>query len=446
MNRLIALISLALLMGACNRSFDPPPELVASVDAQHGSLLARAPQTDAPALPSPLTVSGALAHAWRLHPAMFRARHMVRAGHGYQAQAALWPNPVVGGTFMEEPDKKTRAIVSLAQKFEIGGKADARVSVAAANIFLSEAELIETWSALRAEIKEAFVRLAYARSNAALTEQIATADQEQLALASGLFKAGKISESQTLKLTRQAAKSKSAFDQSPFLVADAVRGLLATIGRHPNTKAPKFVCSLDVDSPLSDEFDALLKSANATNPKLKTARAQTAVAHAQLRLAKTKRWSDVTVALAYYQTEYDTSGNGGAAHVQVSAPLPLWDRNQGNIAASKQNIAASDRQREVDALIAARQLSQLFSQRQRWQIELKSLDKTIIPTAAKELKLIRDAHAKGKASKLDVIKQHRALIALDLQKLELRLLVAVATIQLENITGIAAHDPNSPKK
>ena len=45
----------------------------------------------------------------------------------------------------------------------------------------------------------------------------------------------------------------------------------------------------------------------------------------------------------------------------------------------------------------------------------------------------RLAPAGGKASKLDTIKQHRELIALELQRLELRLLAAVATIQLENI-------------
>ena len=446
MNRLIALLALTMLTGACDRSFDPPAELVISAETPSGALLAPVERVDAPALPSPFTVSQALGHAWRWHPGMYRARHMVRARHGYQAQAALWPNPVVGGAFQEEPDKKTRGIVSLAQKFEIGGKANARVSVAAADIFLSEAELIETWSAIRAGIKEAFVRAEYARLNRDLTERIARADQEGLDLTVGLFKAGKASETQTLKLTQRAAKSKSAFEQSAFLVSDADRGLLIAIGRQPHTKAPKLVCSLDVDSPLAGEFDALLKTANATNPQLKTARAQMAVAQAQLRLARTKRWSDVTVGMAYYQTDYKMDDDGGSITVDVSAPLPLWDRNQGNIAASKQNIAASERQRQVAALVAARQLSQLFSQRQRWQTELKSLDEKIIPAATRELKLIRDAHAGGKASKLDAIKQRRELIALNLQRLELRLLAAVATIQLENIAGIAAHEPNSPKK
>ncbi|MDP6635600.1 MAG: TolC family protein [Phycisphaerae bacterium] len=444
MNRLIVLLSTTVLLCGCYNPFDPPTNIVASDDTGAESLLAPAPQGAPKELPSRLTVSEALSHAWRLHPAMQRARRIIRAKHGYKAQAALWPNPVAGATFIEEPNKKTRGIVSLAQKFEIGGKADARVSLAAANVFLSEVELIETWSALRAEIKEAFVRLAYAQANAALTRRIAAADQERLDLAMGLFKAGKASESQTLKLTRQAARSKAAFDQSPSLTADATRGLLVAIGSRLNTKAPTFVCSLDVKSPLAGEFDALLKTAEATNPQLKTARAQTAVARAQLRLAKTKQWSDVTVGMAYYQTEYDTSADGDAFRASVSAPLPLWDRNQGNIAASKQNIAASERQRQLAALTAARQLSQLFSQRQRWLVELKSFDETIIPAAAREQKLIRDALAGGKASKLDAIKQGRELIALDLRKLELQLMVAVATIQLENITGLAAHDPDAP--
>jgi outer membrane protein, heavy metal efflux system len=445
MNRVIILLALAMLLGGCYGRFDPPDEIVAACDTPSKSLLAPAPREVSAELPGTFTVAEALARAWRMHPAMNRRRHLIRARHGYKAQAALWPNPVIEGGFQEEPDKKTRGIVSLAQKFEIGGKADARVSVAAANIFLSETELIETWSSLRAEIKEAFVRARYARLYRELTAQAAKADQENLDLTRGLFKAGKASETQTLKLTQLAARSKALFDQSPPIIDDADRQLLIAIGQQPNAiaKTPKFVSSLDVDSPLAREFGTLLKTANATNPQLKTARAQTAVAQAQLRLARTKRWSDITVGMSFFQTNYrQGADDGGSVLVNVSTPLPIWDRNQGDIAAAKQNIEASDRQLEVAALIAARQLSQLFSQRQRWTVELKSLDESIIPAATRELKLIGDALTGGKASKFDAIKQRRALIALELKRLELRLMTAVATIELENIAGLAAQRPS----
>ncbi|MDP6044658.1 MAG: TolC family protein, partial [Phycisphaerae bacterium] len=230
MNKLAGFLLVVAMSAGCYYPFDPPPDIAIEGEMPTGSLLAPAPQAAPRELPTPFDVPTALEHVWRSHPGMNRARHLILARHGYKAQAALWPNPVLGGAFLEEPGKKTRGIVSLAQKFEIGGKADARVSVAAANVFLAETELVETWSALRAEIKEAFVRLAYARSYRNLTEQIAAADSEQLELTTGLFKAGKTSEAQTLKLTRQAAKSKSAFDQSEFLVSDATRGVLIAVG------------------------------------------------------------------------------------------------------------------------------------------------------------------------------------------------------------------------
>ncbi|MBT3200672.1 MAG: TolC family protein [Phycisphaerales bacterium] len=446
MTRLTVLLILAMMLSGCYNPFDPPEEIVGSLDTPAGTLLAPAPQEPVDQLPASFDVSEALAYAWRSHPGMIRTRHIVRARHGAQAQAALWPNPVVGGGFQEEPDKKTRGIISLAQKFEIGGKADARVSLASANIFLAENQLIETWSALRAEIKEAFVRAEYARLNASLAKRIAQADQDRLELVTGLFKVGKASEAQTLKLTRQAARSKAISDQSQSIIDDAQRVLMIAIGQQPTTKPPKFVCSLDVKSPLSDQFDSLLKAANTSNPQLKTAAAQTAVAQAQLRLARTKRWSDLTVGMSYFQTDYrQGADDGGAVLINFSAPLPIWDRNQGNIASAAQNIKASQRQRELAALQAARQLSQLFSQRQRWKVDLDALDKKIIPASKRELKLIRSSLDSGKVSKLDEIKQRRELIALDLQKLELQLMTAVATIELENIAGLTVQSAGAAR-
>ncbi|MDP6045891.1 MAG: TolC family protein, partial [Phycisphaerae bacterium] len=154
-------------------------------------------------------------------------------------------------------------------------------------------------------------------------------------------------------------------------------------------------------------------------------------------------WSDVTVGMSFYQTQYDASSDGESVRVNVSAPLPIWDRNQGNIAAAGQNIAASQRQQRIAALAAARQLSQLFAQRQRWNVEIKSLNETIIPAASRELKLIRDSLGGGKASKLDAIKQRRELKSLDLQKVELQLMASVASIELENIAGLTARAPDS---
>ena len=440
MNRTALLLCL-VAVPACEASFAPParPQPVATTRPAPSRA---ASQVNEPDLSDPLTPEAALAYAWQHHPAMDRARRMIRAKHGLRVQAALWPNPTVSGMLLEEPDKKTQMTVALAQKFEIGGKAGARVSVAAANIFLSETELIEVWSALRADVKEAFLRLAYARRQRTLAEQIARTDRERLDLATGLLQAGKTSEAQTLQITQQAARSRTTFEQSASRVEDASRQVLASIGRQPNGKTPDVDCSLNVESPLAEEFIALLSTVNESNPQVATARAQTAVASARWRLARTKRWSDVTVGLGYRRTDYDMESDGRGVLLEASLPLTVWDRNQGNIAAAREEIRASRREQEAAALTAARQLSDLFSQRQRWRMELEALDKRIIPAAGRELALAEKSEAGGKVPKLDVLKLARELTVLRLRKLEVQLLDAVATVQLERIAGVAGHDPS----
>jgi outer membrane protein, heavy metal efflux system len=440
MNRTALLLCL-LALPACDAAFAPParPQPVA---ATRPAAAPATPQAHQPDLPDPLTIEAALAYAWQHHPAMGRARRMIRAKHGLRVQAALWPNPTVMGTLLEEPDRKTQMTVILAQKFEIGGKAGARVSTAAAGIFLSEAELIEVWSDLRADVKEAFLRLAYARQQRALAEQIARTDRERLDLAAGLFKAGKASEAQTLQITQQAARSRTTFEQSASRVEDASRQVLAAIGRLPDGEAHEVDCALHVKSPLAEEFIELLSTVNENNPQLATARAQTAVASARWRLARTKRWSDVTVGLGYRRTDYDTGDDGHGVLLEASMPLTVWDRNQGNIAAAREEIRASRREQEAAALIAARQLSDLFSQRQRWRMEREALDKRILPAAERELVLAEKSEAGGKVPKLDVLKLSREATVLRLRQLEVQLLEAVATVQLEKIAGVAGHDPS----
>ncbi len=436
MNRTALLLCL-LALPACDAFYAPPasPKLPATTRPAPSHTASPIP---APDLPDPLTIEAGLAYAWQHHPALDRTRRKIRAKHGLRAQAALWPNPTVSGMFLEEPDKKTQATVLLAQKFEIGGKVGARVSAAAADIFLSEAELVDVWSGIRANVKEAFLRLAYARRQRALAEHVARTDQQRLDLATGLLKAGKTSEAQTLQITQQAARSRTTFEQSASRVEDASRQVLAAIGRQPDGEAPDVDCVLHVASPLAETFPALLAAANESNPQIATARAQTAVAQARWRLARTKRWSDVTVGLGYRRTDYDMeSGGGNAVLLEASMPLTVWDRNQGNIAAAREEIRASRRQQEAAALIAARDLSDLFSQRERWRMEIEALDKRIIPAAERELALAEKSELGGKVPKLDVLKLSREVTVLHLRKLEIQLLEAAATVHLEKIAGVA---------
>ena len=157
------------------------------------------------------------------------------------------------------------------------------------------------------------------------------------------------------------------------------------------------------------------------------------------RLAKTKRWSDLKVSVAYRNTHYEEmeGGTGHALIAGVSADLPVWNRYQGDVAAAREHIVASRRAEEVTALNVASKLSEILAAQQRWTAEEEALRERILPAVEKRLALARDAFANGKASEIDVFARAREADALRLEHLQARLMLAVAAIQLEKAVSAA---------
>jgi cobalt-zinc-cadmium efflux system outer membrane protein len=145
----------------------------------------------------------ALRLAWERHPRMRAARERILATRGFETQAGLWPNPDLAISARREPGEKTFYPVTLAQRFELGGKASSRVETAAAQTFVAESACRETWTDVRAGVKEALVRLAHAREVLRLRKAIHALDGEARDLAESLARAGKAPETAALARTRQ---------------------------------------------------------------------------------------------------------------------------------------------------------------------------------------------------------------------------------------------------
>jgi cobalt-zinc-cadmium efflux system outer membrane protein len=82
--------------------------------------------------------------------------------------------------------------------------------------------------------------------------------------------------------------------------------------------------------------------------------------------------------------------------VQVGVPLPLWDRNQGNVAAAKARVAAASAGVEQARLRAVERLTNAY---QRYENARRSLDlyrTKVLPDAATALEQIDKVYeAKG---------------------------------------------------
>lgn len=393
-----------------------------------------------------LTVERALEWVWNQHPQMRLYRSRIGIAYGERIQAGLWPNPDLEVSTLDERHYKTEAFISLAQRFELGGKREARVSVAGAQVFLAETELRETWVELRAAVKDAFARLAYARQRADLLNQVAAADAERLKLTESLLEVGRIPEQELLREKQTSGRSLAAAQASAQVVEDAQRQVLTLLGMADAKGPVDLVCSLDASAAVADAYEELLALARKNSPVLASSRARVAVAEAGLNLARTRQWSDVSVGLGFMYVDYAQGEPGRGVVAAVKADLPVWDRHQGDILAARHGISAAEEGTEVAARGVASKLSELLADRQGWLVQAESLREQILPASKRSVELADNALASGKSSKLELLERRRELALAELDLLQARLMSAVLAIQLEKIAADVSVPPTTPAR
>src|SRR5581483_7806036 len=126
----------------------------------------------------------------------------------------------------------------------------------------------------------------------------------------------------------------------------AMTALLPLIGMSAADVEPAGV--LAIPSPPGDA-DALVADALARRPDLRAAERGREAAEAAARLARAERWPNPTVGLQYTHSEFLISGDlANQLGTSVSVPLPVLNRNQGEIERAEAEALAA--RHEVDKL------------------------------------------------------------------------------------------------
>src|SRR5438552_18916294 len=222
-------------------------------------------------------------------------------------------------------------IAAVDQLIEIGGKRRARKDSAAAGLKGAEARLADARRLLDQGVTEAYVGVLLAESNRGVLADSAAALRQEARIAEVRQRAGEISRA----------------DQNQIEIA-AERLELDAAGAEAEARKARVALEVllgeqeprgEID--LADGLDSLgTVSAEATNappatfsrPDLVAAEAAPVKAQADLRAQKAARIPDPTL-LAQYEHEPPDQPN--TVGFGVSFPLPLWNRNGGNIAAAE---------------------------------------------------------------------------------------------------------------
>jgi len=364
-----------------------------------------------------ITLEQALAEALEKNLSLLAERVNISIAEARLITARLRPNPVLSaggdhldllGTGFNEINNAGPEEFNLRTDFTIerGGKRSSRIAVAQHALGVAELEFLNAVRGLRLEVQSAFVEALLARHRVELARQNLEALNRIVEVNQVRWRAGDVAEVELIRSRVAALQQANALRRAELDLRTVLIRLQTLMGRA--RPAPDF----DVLGELRREtrvapLEEWLKIALENRPDLLALRraVQRSAAELQLELARAK--PDLTLG-SEYRRQQGLAGTGNMLGFFVQIPLPVFDRNQGEIARAREELRQAElRVRALEASIRA----EVESAYRQWQSSRESLEQieTAMLAQAREVRDITEyAYRRSEASLLEFLDAQRA--------------------------------------
>lgn len=330
--------------------------------------------------PDSVSVDALITEVLQKNPELNFYQAEIDAAKGFRTTAGSWANPELGGSLGQkrvwsdegELTGKGRAgELSITQQFEWPGRIGLRKAITDRDVELAKVGLEQFRALLAARTKIAAYELFAAREKAAATREVADhflslrdvlAQRDQAGLTPLLET--RVIEAMELNLQRKANEASLAA-QAVLFDLNQLRGAApdADLTVHPLNL---------VFRPLEKSREILVSLARSNNYAVRLRALELARQGVQVDLAKNERFPAVSVGPTISEERAgDRERVIGAA---VSLPLPLWNRNQGNIevagaqaAQAKVSLDVAQREAERRVIEAAVIYETKLKEMAKWQ-------------------------------------------------------------------------------
>lgn len=376
-----------------------------------------------------LTLESALQSAFADNPDLAAAQWEIDIAQGGRQQAGLIPNPVASWD-AEDTRRSTRTTtLKLTQTLELGGKRGARIDVASRAQDAAAQELEQRRNLLRAEVIDGFYGALRAQERLELAQRSVALAERGLVVANGRVTAGKSSPVEATRAQVQLSEIRLERSRAEIGVTDAYRRLAAITG-NANTDFQRVEAGASAIPALPSTTQLLARLDNTA--ELRLAELQIQQREAGLGLEKALRIPDLDVSIG---SQYDASVRERVNLVGVSMPIPLFNRNQGNVlAASRRADQARDLRNATELRLRTetRQALDLWSTANS---EVRAFNQVILPAAQSAVDSATRGFEMGKFNFLDVLDAQRTLIAARTQYLAALAQATDAWVRIERIYG-----------
>jgi len=353
----------------------------------------------------PLTLPQALQAAYANNPTLRAAGRAIGIADGERVQAGLLPNPELSVS-TEGTDRRSRVeTVEMAQVIELGGKRSARIAAADHERQLAVEALRDRRSQLRADVMAAYLAALTMQERVLLARSAIEVASRATNAATRRVTAGKISPVEQTRSRIAESTVRLELSQAEADLSLALRRLATLMGSTGVIDQPLVMPAFDFAAvPAMSELAQRLASA----PRMRQARVQVSRQQAQVDLERALRVPDLRVTVGSQRDR--ERADGSQAVLGISVPLPLFNRNQGNLAAAMHRADQARDELDAQQLELHQALADARQRAEVSQAQLDSLTRDLLPAAQQAYDAAVIGFELGKFSFLDVLDTQRALI------------------------------------
>ena len=366
---------------------------------------------------SHINLDQAIQLALQRNHALRATRTQIQQNQAQEITAALRPNPVfsLNSLFIpfsaataENINSVSEFDVGVGYTFERGGKRQRRIAAAKDQTAVTESQVADAERAIIFNVSQQYVNALLAKANVELAAQDLASFQQTVDIAHIQYKAGQISEGDLLKIQLQLLQFQTDKSQADLNRVTALAALRQLVGYDSVT------ADYDVDGqlqyqPVTPGLTDLQAKALATRPDLRAAQESVTAAKSQYQLAQANGKRDFSSIFQYSHVSGLNTGD-----LLFSMEIPIFDRNQGEIARTRYAIGQFDETaREVEETV-------LTDIRNAWEA-LQTNQKIVQLYVTGYLKQSQDsrdisayAYQRGAASLLDFLDAERSYRATQL--------------------------------
>ncbi len=331
----------------------------------------------------------------------------------------LYPNPSVGYAGDEIRGGSVgggKQGFFVQQTIVMGGKLGKSRAVFGAEAKLAEIEAQEQQTRVETAVKMAFLRVLAAQEWLDARRDLAKIAENAAQTQRELMNTGQADESEVLEAEVEAKRMRMAARMQENTLREEWRSLAAVIGQ-PNMPIATVAGDLERGWPELNEEEAVEAIAK-QSPAVQIAEVSAGRAQAVLARAKSEPFPDVQVR-AGIEYNHETLGSvpwakGWEGLAEASVELPLFNRNQGNIAVARADIDRAQQEKIRVALTLRERAATVVDEYSNAKLMAVEYRDGILPHAKKAYSLLVDKYGQMLASYPRVLEAQRKLFELQI--------------------------------